>query len=235
MIDEPVRFSLPDRTMIVAYCNEPLMSPQIIENVVLLFEDILDEPIRHTIRNLFPEPLKKEIKEEIRLGWKAPERRLRLANKLSSENHIEITGGPYLFRNINDQREITGKIRILINSEPPKIKYIASRFAEFADVTHAAFAKLESPIGDKPLSDPLVLQLSPTWKIRESLGWFNFVSEKTASYFPNSLNSNLYFVDKIDSKGWLFGPCKKPYHCENQTHLKSMEALVNDIELPHEC
>lgn len=233
MIDEPVRFLVPGLTNIVAYRDDPLMSPEIIENVVFLFEDILGEPIRLTIRNLFPEPLKKEIKEEIRLGWKAPKRKLRLANKLFSENHIEISGGSYYFRNIYDQREITGAVRILIKSESPKITSIALRFAEFAYITNAAFAKLESPIGDKPFSDPLILQLSPTWKIRETLGWYNFVSEKTASYFPNCLNSDLYFVNKIDSKGWLFGPCQEIYNCKNQSHLQSMEAIVNDIKLLH--
>jgi hypothetical protein len=72
------------------------MTPDLVERLVMEVEDAIGEPVRHTIRKLFPKRLDRSIADEVALAWKAPKRVLMLSNQFSRPNPRALQIGSHL-------------------------------------------------------------------------------------------------------------------------------------------
>jgi hypothetical protein len=85
----------PRMAQLVGYCPSSTMTSALMERLVLETAEAIGEPIMHTIRKTFPQPLDRSIADEVELGWKAPKRPLMLCNQLSRPNHVLITANRF--------------------------------------------------------------------------------------------------------------------------------------------
>jgi hypothetical protein len=65
---------LPRKATLVGFCPSSNMTPALVERLVVETEEAIGEPIRHTIRKLFPKEIDRSIADEVELAWKAPKR-----------------------------------------------------------------------------------------------------------------------------------------------------------------
>jgi len=86
---------LPRKATLVGFCPSSNMTPALVARLVLETEEAIAEPIRHTIRKLFPKKLDRSIADEVELAWKARKRVLMLSNQLSCPNHVLITANRF--------------------------------------------------------------------------------------------------------------------------------------------
>ena len=60
----------PHKATLIGFCPSSKMTPALVERLVLETEDAIGEPIRHTIRKVFPKLLDRCIADEVELAWK---------------------------------------------------------------------------------------------------------------------------------------------------------------------
>jgi len=61
--------ALPDTAELRGYCDVADMTPELVEAMVRLTEEIIGEPLGHTVRKLFPQALDHSIRDEVALAW----------------------------------------------------------------------------------------------------------------------------------------------------------------------
>ena len=91
MPHRPVLLAVPGRVQVQSYGPADVATPELVERIVGWIEAAAGTRLTHSIRSTFPALLRHTIADEARAVWaSAPRRRLRLSNRLSDPEHVEL-------------------------------------------------------------------------------------------------------------------------------------------------
>lgn len=174
----------PDTVELCGYCHADLMTPELIERFVQEVEFFLKEPLRHTVREVFPEPLTLSLRKEIERGWASPKRSVTLANAGNHRNHIRIAAGRFIGPFADNYTEDWARFSLRMAADAPAAPVLVGKLREFAWLSAAFFVRADSPAwvssraranGLPPLQDTRIcIPSGYGWSISERMGWLNW-------------------------------------------------------------
>jgi hypothetical protein len=133
--------SIGRKAALVVFCPASNMTPDLVERPVMEVENAIGEPIRHTIRKLFPKKLDRSIAAEVTLAWKAPKRMLMLSNQFSRPTQLTITANRFSRVKGGIYPADYGVFSIEITNAAPRALDPLGRLPTFATLSGAFMAR----------------------------------------------------------------------------------------------
>jgi len=226
---------------LVGYCPSGAMTPDMVERLVVETESAIGEPIRHTVRKAFPQPLDRSIADEVELAWKAPKRVLMLSNKLSRPNLVHITALRLPQCKGAAFPADLGIFSINVRSAGPRALDILSRLQTYATISGAFMARADSPAWDESLratrhgvggaSEEFCRGIrfisEAGWAISERIGWGTFIGPRCALAF-GTVSAPEVIEQRSDGSA-TFWVTKDPLDFRNEEHLCRHAAFMNEL------
>jgi len=177
-IHNPVHVRFPNMIELMCYCPAELVTPDYVTEMVRVLEGVIEEPIDHVARNVFPQPIKRSIQYETELAWKAG-RSPGLCNKLTSKNHIQIHARRAPRLASPGVRKHYGHVQVLLRETAPACQRLSAALEDVVTISKAIHARVDSPAWwtSRPpgqRNSLRVLRIADDWKIAERLGWRNY-------------------------------------------------------------
>jgi len=181
----------PDTVELCGYCIADRMTPELVENLVVEAEFVLKEPIRHAIRDSFPEPLGMSIRKEVERAWSSPKSMVVLANAASRRNHVRISAGRFLGPFAGSHGADWARFSMRIRSGAPAAPVLIGKLREYGWLSGAFFVRADSPewsaswerASGLPLLQDTRLRIPSEhgWSITERMGWLNWFGPRAAA------------------------------------------------------
>lgn len=240
----PVQVSLPRMASVVGYCPAAAMTPERVERLVVVTETAIGEPIRHTVRKTFPQPLDRSIAEEVELAWKAPKRSLLLTNKLTRPNQVHITAFRMpTFKGAAYPADVAW-FSISISASAPAALEVLGRLRRYAALSEAFMARADSPdwfassVAAAPGKDAMLQTFDKGirfvseagWAISERIGWGTYVGPRCSRAFGEL--SQPERIEKDEDGGMSFWLTRAPTDFRDEAHVRRHAAVLSELE-PH--
>ncbi len=242
-------FRLPGLVELSGYCSVTNMTPALVEQLVVETERAIGEPIRHTIRNLFPKPLDRSIQEEVTLGWKAPKRVLTLSNTASSPNHVRIHAERHPRPKGGAYPADWGEFRVLIKASAPQALEVLTNVSRYAELSHAFFVRADSPCWwdsydrakaagvEHEVLRPKGFRIASEerWAISERIGWINYFgprASKELNLLSTSEDIGAEQMGQGPHGGYVVKVTATPFDFSDAHHWKRYGALLSFLA-PH--
>lgn len=174
----------PDAVELCGYCHADMMTPELIERFVEEVEFFIKEPVRHSVREVFPEPISGSLRKEIERGWASHKRTATLANAANHRNHIRISAGRFVGPFADNYTEDWARFSLRMACDAPAAPVLAGKLREFAWLSGAFFVRSDSPawVNSRarandlpPLQDTRIcIPSGYGWAISERMGWLNW-------------------------------------------------------------
>jgi hypothetical protein len=234
--------SLPRMAQLIGYCPSSTMTSALVERLVLETEEAIGEPIRHTIRKAFPQPLDRSIADEVELGWKAPKRTLMLCNQLSRPNHVLVTANRFPRPKGGAYPADFGVFSIGISSVAPRALDVLTRLQTYATSSGAFMARADSPEWLESTETvlkvrgfaretffPRIRFISENgWGISERFGWGTYIGPRCALAFGSLATPEL--IEPCKDGGAVVWLTKAPFDFRDETHFSRHQALKKELE-----
>jgi hypothetical protein len=226
---------------LVVFCPASNMTPDLVERLVTEAENAIGEPIRHTIRKLFPKKLDRSIADEVTLAWKAPKRMLMLSNQFSRPTHLTITA--------NRLPRVTGGVypadygvfSIEITNAAPRALDVLARLPTFATLSGAFMARADSPewsesmaavmtergLAPQSLSRGFRFVSEEGWSVSERFGWGTYIGPRCTLAFGPLRAPEI--VERAADGGAVIWLTKAPFDFRNQEHFCRYTELMNEL------
>jgi hypothetical protein len=182
LIHRPVLLSLPGLIAIDSYAPAELISAQFVERVATFIAQTTAVELTHTFRSDFPKKLDRPIADEADAAWSAvPQRRLRLSNKLSDPDHLQLSIGRSP-RRTDEGRAFHGFVSIWLTPGSRAAELLAQNFASLVQLCGSDYARCDvasggvSPPGIEAQGQ-LVIPFAKDWLVAERLGWITCFSK----------------------------------------------------------
>jgi len=233
--------SLPRMAQVVGYSTSAAMTPETVERLVVETESAIGEPIRHTIRKAFPQPLDRSIAAEVELAWKASKRVLLLSNKLSRPNLVHITAMRLPQCKGAAFPADLGIFSINIHSTGPRALDVLTRLQTYATISGAFMARADSPgweesvrsvcqdqgVASEALFRGIRFTSEAGWAISERIGWGTYIGARCARAF-GTLTAPEVIEQHIDGGATLW-VTKDPLDLRNKDHFCRHAAILNEL------
>ncbi|MBS0457636.1 MAG: hypothetical protein JSS44_09940 [Proteobacteria bacterium] len=180
----------PDTVELCGYCHAQMMTPELVERFVQEVESIIKEPLRHAVRDIFPEPLEGSLRKELERGWNSPKRLATLCNAATRRNHIRIATGRFVGPFADNHAADWARFSLRVAADAPVAPQLAGLLRPFAWLAGAFFMRADSPAwtgswakakGLPALQDTrLRIPSGYGWAITERLGWLNWLGPHAA-------------------------------------------------------
>jgi hypothetical protein len=231
----------PHKATLIGFCPSSKMTPALVERLVLETEDAIGEPIRHTIRKVFPKLLDRCIADEVELAWKAPKRTLMLSNQLSRRNHVLITANRFLRPQGGPYPADFGVFWIGINCAAPRALDLLTRLQTYATMSGAFMARVDSPHwAESSVAVQQECGLAPSaffsgirfiseagWGISERLGWGTYIGPRCARAFGALATPEV--IERCADGGAVIWLTKAPLDFRNEVHFYRHKALMKEL------
>ncbi len=197
LIHRPVLLSLPGLVAIDSYSPADLISPQFVERVANFIAQTASVELTHTFRSDFPKKLDRSIAEEAAAAWSAvPQRRLRLSNKLSDPDHLQLSIGRSP-RRTDEGRAFHGFVSIWLTPGSRAAELLAQNFASLVQLCGSDYARSDvAPDGAAPpgleAQGQLVVPFAKDWLVAERLGWVTCFSHHAMFQFDATARAQLF-------------------------------------------
>ncbi len=202
-LHDPVHVRWPGMLELKAYCTAASITTDLVEGVVEIVERALGEPITHAVRDTFPQPIQQDIAAEAQRAWRSTRRSLRLSNRLSSPNHVEITLDRRSRATAEPRKPAEyGHVCVKLRQAAPAFGTLADALPDIVALTKAHFARVDS-CGSweaQAAGAPWIFafRFDETWLIKERLGWANFWSDDIC----HALGFPARFADALTPPCW---------------------------------
>ena len=232
---------LPCKATLVGFCPASNMTPALVERLVLETEEVIGEPIRHTIRKLFPKKLDRSIADEVELAWKSRKRVLMLSNQLSRPNHVLITANRFPRPHGGSYPADFGVFCIGVNNTAPRALDLLTRLQTYATLSGAFMARVDSPTWmestDAVLKEhglapetffPRIRFISENgWGISERFGWGTYIGPRCALVFGSLDTPEV--IEWCADGGAVVWLTKAPFDFRNEAHFSRHKALMKEL------
>ena len=243
----------PDAAELCGYCDAPDMTPELVEALVRLTEEIIGEPLGHTVRKLFPQALDRSIRDEVVLAWEGrkggPSRKggLRLSNKLSSANHVQISAMRFPRPKGGAYPADWGQFSVRVRSSAPAALQVLTSLGRYAELAQTFFARADSPqwwdsLAQARAAHPKALALGRLrfasqrgWAISERLGWINCWGSRAAAELGLQQQDAAACAERVECTadgGRLLWLTAAPFDFGDEGHRSRHAALMNHLA-PH--
>jgi hypothetical protein len=217
------------------------MTPELVERLVTEVEDAIGEPVRHTIRKLFPERLDRTIADEVALAWKAPKRVLMLSNQLSRLTRVTITATRFPRETGSKYPAEYGVFSFEIMNAAPNALDLLSRLPAFATLSGAFMSRADSPdwaesmatVSKERALAPWSLRRGfrfvseEGWSISERFGWGTYIGPRCALAFGPLRAPEI--VERTANGGALIWLTKEPFDFRNEDHFRRYAELTTEL------
>jgi hypothetical protein len=226
---------------LVVFCPASNMTPDLVERLVMEVEDAIGEPVRHTIRKLFPKKLDRSIADEVTRAWTAPKRVLMLCNKPSRPNHVTITANR--FPRLQGARYPAdyAVFSIEIGNTAPRALDLLSRLPTFAALSGAFMARADSPdwreslvalvkernLAPQSLSTGFRFVSEEGWGISERFGWGTYVGPRCALEFGPLRTPET--IERSPDGGAVIWLTAVPFDFLNESHYRRYMELKREL------
>jgi hypothetical protein len=237
------RVSWPESTEICGYCTAAQMTPQVVEDILLETEKAIGEPITHTCRKTFPQPLGASVQEEVIHAWKSRKRALQLSTKLSRPNLVTISAGRHPRPEGAAYPADWGEFRILIRRAAPDALKVITRLQEYSRISGAFFARADSPdwwesyrrseaSGTETAMPCLRIASEPGWALGSSLGWINYFGPRAAMELGIDAAARIGGAHKVEvttDGGRLLWITAEPLNFCDEAHRQRYSGLLREL------
>lgn len=240
-LHDPVHVRWPGMLELKAYCAAATITTDLVEHVVQVVERVLDEPITHAIRDTFPQPIRHGFAAEAQRAWRSTRRTLRLSNRISSSNHVEITLDRRLRTTAEPRKPAEyGHVSVKVRQTAPVLGTLADALPDIVASTKAHFARIDSRGSWEAQAAGVpwmfAFRFDETWLIKERLGWANFWSDDIcqALGFPARFAAALSEPcwRRCDERGYLIRLSEAPFNFAQAEHAERYLALTALMPMP---
>jgi hypothetical protein len=229
------------KAMLVVFCPSSNMTPILVERLVLETEEAIGEPIRHTIRKLFPKKLDRSIADEVELAWKAPKRVLMLSNQLSRPNHVLITANRFPRPQGGSYPADFGVFCMGISNAAPRALDLLTRLQTYATLSGAFMARVDSPdwmesydavlkkrgLAPETFSPGIRFISEGGWGISERFGWGTYIGPRCARAFGSLATPEV--IERCTDGGAVIWLTKAPFDFRTEAHFSRHKALMKEL------
>ncbi|MBS0194979.1 MAG: hypothetical protein JSR34_12145 [Proteobacteria bacterium] len=232
----------PDTVELCGYCHAELMTAELVERFVQEAEFVIKEPIRHAVREVFPEPLEGSIRKEVERGWNSHKRVATLANAGSRRNHIRIATGRFVGPYSDNYAPDWARFSLRMAADAPAAPVLVGKLREFAWLAQAFFARADSvpwarswasASGLPALQDTrLCIPSGYGWSISERLGWLNvFGAHATAAlgFDANAADAGVAVIERNEDGSSVVQLTRAPMDFRDTAYLKQYLALQEKL------
>lgn len=235
----------PDTVELCGYCHADMMTPELVERFVQEAEFVIKEPIRHVVREVFPEPLVGSLRKEIERGWGSHKRQITLANAANRRNHIRIAAGRFVGPFADNYTEDWARFSLRMPCTAPDAPVLAGKLREFAWLSGAFFVRADSPAwtlswakakGLPPLQDTrLCIPSGYGWSISERMGWLTWLGAHATAelgFDAPAAEMGVAQIERNEDGSSVVQLTRTPMDFRDTAYLKQYLALQEKLS-PH--